>query len=324
MTSSVNYNSGDFYERLGVSKDSQPGEIKKAYFSLTKKYHPDKNNNEKWATEAFQNIAEAYATLSDPEKRKVYDLSTTTSNRSSQSSPTRSRPSSTFHNPSADSEAFYAAFGKSSQSSSRRSRPSSTYHKDDFSESANEAFRKSSQSSSTRSSDSFSYDEDYDFSRSTPFTDKKDYTYSTDNDFSTDNKEHNPGVYYTVKLNTEPSLTEEKNDYNPLKGTVFGFLGAIASLFERTFKFIKIGKNKFEFESARSFTEILMNSTGKYQAKNHDSLLNNKNYKAVRFYFPNPYKGYYGQNEEEELYYEVVMSRNSYDKLFNLQMNGKI
>lgn len=64
----------DYYELLGVKKDSSPSEIKKAYRKLALKYHPDKNQGEKKAEAKFKEISEAYAVLSDPEKKKQYDL----------------------------------------------------------------------------------------------------------------------------------------------------------------------------------------------------------------------------------------------------------
>jgi len=63
----------DYYEILGVNKDSTPDEIKKAYRGLALKYHPDKNPDDKDAEQMFKNISEAYAVLSDKEKRYNYD-----------------------------------------------------------------------------------------------------------------------------------------------------------------------------------------------------------------------------------------------------------
>ena len=63
----------DYYEILGVSKDADAKEIKKAYRKLAMKYHPDKNKNNPEAEAKFKEITVAYDVLSDPEKRKKYD-----------------------------------------------------------------------------------------------------------------------------------------------------------------------------------------------------------------------------------------------------------
>ena len=62
----------DYYDILGVNKNADKTEIKKAYRKLALKYHPDKNPS-KEAEEMFKDISEAYAVLSDDEKRKMYD-----------------------------------------------------------------------------------------------------------------------------------------------------------------------------------------------------------------------------------------------------------
>ena len=62
----------DYYEVLGVSKDADAKEIKKAYRKLAMKYHPDKNPGDKAAEEKFKEINEAYEVLSDENKRKMY------------------------------------------------------------------------------------------------------------------------------------------------------------------------------------------------------------------------------------------------------------
>ncbi len=62
-----------YYEVLQVSKDATTTEIKKAYRKLALKYHPDKNPGDKEAEEKFKIISEAYAVLSDDEKRQIYD-----------------------------------------------------------------------------------------------------------------------------------------------------------------------------------------------------------------------------------------------------------
>ncbi len=63
----------DYYEVLGVAKNAGDGEIKKAYRVLAKKYHPDMNPGDKDAEKKFKEASEAYAILSDPEKRRQYD-----------------------------------------------------------------------------------------------------------------------------------------------------------------------------------------------------------------------------------------------------------
>lgn len=63
----------DYYEVLGVEKNADEAAIKKAYRVLAKKYHPDMNPGDKDAEVKFKEASEAYAVLSDPEKRKQYD-----------------------------------------------------------------------------------------------------------------------------------------------------------------------------------------------------------------------------------------------------------
>ena len=64
----------DYYEVLGVSKTATEEELKKAYRKLAKQYHPDANpDNKEEAEKKFKEVNEAYETLSDPQKRKMYD-----------------------------------------------------------------------------------------------------------------------------------------------------------------------------------------------------------------------------------------------------------
>ncbi len=63
----------DYYEILGLKKGASPDEIKKAFRKLAVKYHPDKNAGDKKAEDRFKEINEAYAVLSDPEKKSQYD-----------------------------------------------------------------------------------------------------------------------------------------------------------------------------------------------------------------------------------------------------------
>jgi len=63
----------DYYDILGVTKNSNPEEIKKAYRKLAMKYHPDRNQEDKTAEAKFKEASEAYQVLSDPKKKSSYD-----------------------------------------------------------------------------------------------------------------------------------------------------------------------------------------------------------------------------------------------------------
>src|SRR5687767_5748165 len=66
-------NKRDYYDILGLQRDSSEQEIKSAYRKMAMKYHPDKNPGNKDAEEKFKEAAEAYSVLGDKEKRTVYD-----------------------------------------------------------------------------------------------------------------------------------------------------------------------------------------------------------------------------------------------------------
>ena len=63
----------DYYEVLGVTKDADDATLKKAYRKVAKKYHPDVNPGDAEAEKKFKEASEAYAILSDPDKRRQYD-----------------------------------------------------------------------------------------------------------------------------------------------------------------------------------------------------------------------------------------------------------
>ncbi len=66
----------DHYKTLGVDKKASAEEIKKAYRKLARRYHPDRNPDDKQAEERFKEISQAHDVLGDPEKRKQYDSGT--------------------------------------------------------------------------------------------------------------------------------------------------------------------------------------------------------------------------------------------------------
>jgi len=64
----------DYYEVLGVSKDASDGDLKKAFRSLARKHHPDKNPDDSESEHLFKEVQEAYAVLSNPDQRRQYDM----------------------------------------------------------------------------------------------------------------------------------------------------------------------------------------------------------------------------------------------------------
>jgi DnaJ-class molecular chaperone len=63
----------DYYEILGVSPRSKESELKKAYYKLAQKYHPDKSDGNKAHEEKFKTINAAYEVLKDENQRQIYD-----------------------------------------------------------------------------------------------------------------------------------------------------------------------------------------------------------------------------------------------------------
>ena len=167
----------NYYDILGVSPKASLDEIKKAYRSLAKKYHPDINPH---TEEKFKSINLAYETLSNETKRAVYDFDLKKKNGTSSS--TRSRSSS---------------YTRSSSSSSTRSRSSS--------------YTRSSSSSSTRnSSSSYAWNRSSAYARSSTFS----YGRSSSSSSAKDNTYSGSSNNYTYSDSYSASYNNKSNTYN--------------------------------------------------------------------------------------------------------------
>jgi DnaJ-class molecular chaperone len=77
----------EYYEILGLNAEASAEEIRKAYRKLALHYHPDRNRGDASAEERFKAISEAYGVLSDPEKRRMFDLTRTSAGRTEEAEP---------------------------------------------------------------------------------------------------------------------------------------------------------------------------------------------------------------------------------------------
>src|SRR4029078_4559752 len=125
----------DYYKILGVAKTATSDEIKKAFRKLARKYHPDVNPGDKGAEARFKEVNEAYEVLSDPDKRRKYDL--LGPNWAEQFGPARSgarqRPGASsgnipfdFGDPTGFSDFFDALFGRRAGTTASTAPPNPT------------------------------------------------------------------------------------------------------------------------------------------------------------------------------------------------------
>jgi len=110
----MHVNFKDYYKILDVSKEASEEDIKKAYRKLAKKYHPDKNPDNKKAEETFKEVSEAYDVLSNSEKRKKFDDFISVSNEKKTYAYTNPTNSNTSENEPEYSDFFKQFFKKTS------------------------------------------------------------------------------------------------------------------------------------------------------------------------------------------------------------------